>query len=101
MKYITLQRLNIRRQPRITSSNRVGELDPGTQREVYETLVDAQNNTWGRISEPDNYGVSLWFMIKNINKEFARPVADEQPAPAGIEARLAAIESRLARLEAR
>ena len=103
MKYITLQRLNIRKQPRITSTNRVGTLDMGTEREVYETIVDSQNNTWGRISEPDNYGQSLWFMIKNINKEFARPVVETAPVdiPAGFEARLASLEARVAKLEAR
>jgi hypothetical protein len=77
MLYVATQRLNIRREPRITSSNRVGELAAGTQREVHEVLpMNKDNQVWGRISEPDNHGIALWVCLENLNTKFMKPVGE-------------------------
>lgn len=84
MLYVTTQKLNIRRSPRITPVNRVGMLDVGMQREILEILPANQNGeVWGRITEPDNKGVALWVCISNMNTKFMLPVESESPQIAG------------------
>lgn len=98
MLYRALQTVNIRREPRITTTNRVGRIDAGTVREVYETIVDRNNWTWGRVSDYDNHGVAQWMCIRNVNTIFMTPV--ESGPDQAIEARVAAIEARVAAIEA-
>lgn len=79
--YAATQRLNIRREPRITPQNRVGEIAAGTQREVFELMpMNKENQVWGRISQPDSHGVSLWVCIENLNTKFMIPVSSSIPA---------------------
>lgn len=102
--YTALQLVNIRREPRITGSNKVGQLSAGHQRVVFETLTDKSNQTWGRISEPDSAGVSNWVCIRGLNREYMRVTETPATPPAsalGLEARIASLEARVARLEAK
>lgn len=74
MLYQTLQILNIRREPRITGSNKVGQLAAGTVREIYSTITNSNGETWGQVSLPDNAGIAQWVCISNINRVYMRPV---------------------------
>lgn len=71
--------VNIRKEPRIVDNilghNRVGQLSAGSQREVFSIYTDNNNVTWGRISEPDATGTSLWVCIKNTNRTFMQLVS--------------------------
>lgn len=78
--YEVISSLTIRREPRITSSNRAGSLTIGTRRQVYSVVTNPDNSTWGRISEPDAAGIALWMCLQNINRTFARHISDP-PAP--------------------
>ena len=110
MKYTCVSPVDIRREPRIIEykvgklyvTNRVGALNLGTQKEVYETLTDKTNTTWGRISAPDATGNAQWVALATLNREFMRRV-EEQVLDSGVnplEQRVASLEQRVASLEA-
>ena len=50
-----------------------GKYDVGKVVDVLEVVTDGANETWGRVSEPDATGQSLWITIRTINREFAEP----------------------------
>ena len=85
-EYIVISKVKIRREPKIVEyhedkkfiTNQVGLLDIGTKRTVYETITDAMNVTWGRVSESDAAGISQWVCIKGLNREYMKLV---QPIP--------------------
>lgn len=100
--YSCVSEVFIRREPRIVettkSNNRVGKLEPGTQRQVYETQTNADNSTWGRVSEPDAAGISQWVCIKGLNREYMRLVKAD-PSNSELAARLDDLEARVSALE--
>lgn len=84
MRYRAQQILNIRREPRITGSNRIGQLAAGTERDVLDTMTNSNGETWGQITEADNHGIAGWVCIQNINTVFMKPVATMIiPIPSG------------------
>ena len=97
--YECISPVAIRREPRIIEyklgknfiTNRVGELNLGTQREVFSTLTDKTNVTWGRISAPDATGNAQWVCLSDINRVFMQKVERIEPVNS--------LEQRLTRLE--
>ena len=76
-------------------TNQVGLLSAGTQNvEILSTQVLTDNSLWGRFSEPDSSGIAQWICIKNINRTFMLPMADEFQ-PTDSDSRLARIEMKL------
>jgi hypothetical protein len=73
--YECVSTVKIRREPKVIdypTTNKVGELQPGTQREIYSVLTLKDNTSWGRVSSPDAAGVSEWVCIKGLNREFMK-----------------------------
>ncbi len=89
--YEVMTTLNIRREPRLLPANIVGRLTIGTQRQVYSVMTDANNTTWGRISETDSAGIAQWVCMKDINRQYVKSVSFvEVPT---LESRFAALEA--------
>jgi len=96
MIYEAISKVNIRREPRVVEyfenskpvSNKVGQLDVGTQREVYSVVTNPDNTTWGRISEADSAGISEWVCIRGLNRTYMK-LADSN---VGTETRLNNLE---------
>lgn len=78
-EYETKQVLNIRREPRITGSNIVGQLSAGTRRTIYSLITNDRGETWGRVSESDNAGIAEWVCIQNLNRKFMEQLTNEKP----------------------
>ena len=101
-KYTCISPVDIRREPRIIETkigknfytNRVGSLNLGTQRDVFETLTDKTNTTWGRLSEPDATGNAQWCALSTLNRVFMQRVEAEQ-----LDSSANSLEQRLTRLE--
>lgn len=80
---------NIRREPRIVEyklgkvfiTNRVGLVPLGAQRQIHSIITDSSNRTWGRVSEADATGNAEWVCIRDINRDFMRPLTAAQPIP--------------------
>ena len=94
--YEAQARVQIRREPRITGTNVTGAIDTGTQKYIYSIQTDAKSYTWGRISEPDSAGISLWVCIQIPNRTFMKFVQAGDDHPTGD----ATLESRVTALEA-
>lgn len=96
--------VNIRREPRIVEykvgknffTNRVGQINAGTQKRIFSIVTNKDNSTWGRVSESDSAGIAEWICIRNTNRVFMVPVDGQTPEvvipPVGLEARVAALE---------
>ena len=84
--YEVISDVKIRREPHIvegTTTNSVGLLKVGTQRAIYDTIVQSDNSTWGRLSGADSAGIALWVCIQGLNRtylKFIKPF-DDQPVP--------------------
>src|SRR5512146_254773 len=103
-RYIVISEVFIRREPRIVENakggNRVGKLTVGTERQILEVVTNADNSTWGRVSDPDAAGVSQWVCIQGLNRTYMKLVRPD-PSNAELSARLDALEARVAALEGR
>lgn len=92
---VVTEEVRIRREPRILSTNIVGRLKLGTERNVYDVTTDANNMTWGKISESDATGNAQWVCIEGLNRKYMQPVLEDIPIPhkTSIEYRLEAVEA--------
>jgi len=75
--YEAIANVFIRREPRIVegnTTNRVGKLTTGTQRQVHSIVTNPDNTTWGRISEADSAGIAEWVCIQGLNRSYMKPV---------------------------
>lgn len=91
--YVAITNVNIRKEPRVVDNilgtNKIGAITAGTRREVFETLTNNDNSTWGRISDFDSAGKALWICIHGLNREYLRYVEPNKMT----------VEDRLTRLE--
>jgi hypothetical protein len=84
--YEAIAEVNIRREPKIVEvkvgknfvTNRVGSINPGTQRIIYSTITDKDNSTWGRVSQADSTGIAEWVCIQNTNRVFMKAIIEQE-----------------------
>jgi hypothetical protein len=76
--YEAVTNVNLRREPRIVENadgnNRVGRLTIGTRREIFETVTDEDNMTWGRVSDFDSAGKAQWVCIVGLNRIYMQRI---------------------------
>lgn len=84
--YKVISAVYIRREPRIVEyrdkkerivTNIVGSKNIGDYIRIDATTTDSRNQTWGKVSEPDAAGKSLWICLRDINRTFAEKVEQE------------------------
>ena len=93
--YEVMSTVNVRKEPRVTWTNKVGQKSAGTRVQVYSVQTNNDNSTWGRISEPDAAGVALWCCIQEVNRQFLKFV---KPVEAPADTRIELLEKRLDKL---
>ncbi len=80
--------LNIRKEPRITPTNKVGQLKLGDKRAIYEFTIDDKHQTWGRVSGYDSAGKALWICAEEINRKNLELIGDLPAKSEGSKIRL-------------
>lgn len=83
-KYMVVAKtLNIRREPRIVEygkvHNRIGVYTAGREVDVFNIITHSNGETWGRVTLPDNHGISGWMCVRNLHTVFAEVVETDVP----------------------